>query len=93
MRCRGFIKHFFQCSECSEHFLELLKDEAAAAVQSRDDAVLWLWRAHNQVQFPLCAFCMPHDAHVVPQVCRVQNMCKRRAPLHVQTASGLLPRR
>jgi len=42
---------------------------------------------------PSLRFRMPHDAHVVPQVCRVQNMCKRRAPLHVQTASGLLPRR
>ncbi|KAK9839872.1 hypothetical protein WJX81_007676 [Elliptochloris bilobata] len=46
---RGFIEHFFQCTECSEHFLQLLGDKAAAAVQSREDAALWMWRSHNAV--------------------------------------------
>ena len=47
---RGFIEHFFQCTDCSEHFLQLLGDKAAGAVQSREDAMLWMWRSHNAVR-------------------------------------------
>ena len=47
---RGFIEHFFQCTDCSEHFLQLLGDKAATAVQSREDAMLWMWRSHNAVR-------------------------------------------
>lgn len=47
---RGFIEHFFQCTDCSEHFLQLLGDKAADAVQSREDAMLWMWRSHNAVR-------------------------------------------
>lgn len=51
--CRGFVEHFFQCTECSEHFLQLARDKTAAAVQTREDAVRWMWRTHNLVR-PFC---------------------------------------
>ncbi|VVC24952.1 Thioredoxin domain,ERV/ALR sulfhydryl oxidase domain,Thioredoxin, conserved site,Thioredoxin-like fold [Cinara cedri] len=44
----GYVKHFFGCTECSEHFMQMtttIKNN----VSSFDDAVLWLWSAHNQV--------------------------------------------
>ena len=56
---RGFIEHFFQCTDCSEHFLQLLGDKAAAAVQSREDAMLWMWRSHNAVR--AACYLMSHN--------------------------------
>ena len=48
--CRGFIQHFFQCSACANHFIEMTEQAEAESVRSRRDAVLWMWKAHNQVQ-------------------------------------------
>ncbi|XP_018015566.1 sulfhydryl oxidase 2 isoform X1 [Hyalella azteca] len=45
----GFVKYFFSCSECSQHFQEMYIEDAAASVESLDAAVLWLWKAHNKV--------------------------------------------
>lgn len=49
MGCRGFVEHFFQCSDCSKHFVAMASEPAALGVTSRKDAVLWLWRSHNRV--------------------------------------------
>lgn len=46
---KGFIQHFFQCSACAQHFVEMTEQADAEAVSSRRDAVLWMWKAHNQV--------------------------------------------
>lgn len=46
---RGFIQHFFQCSACADHFVEMTEQPEAESVSSRRDAVLWMWKAHNQV--------------------------------------------
>lgn len=44
----GYVKHFFGCTDCSEHFMQM-----AATIKNNvstvDDAVLWLWSAHNLV--------------------------------------------
>ncbi len=47
--CRGFIQHFFQCSACANHFIEMTEKADAESVRSRREAVLWMWKAHNQV--------------------------------------------
>lgn len=44
----GYVKHFFGCTDCSEHFLKMATT-INSNVSSLDDAVLWLWSAHNQV--------------------------------------------
>ncbi|CAH1736277.1 sulfhydryl oxidase 1-like [Aphis gossypii] len=44
----GYIKHFFGCTDCSEHFMSMATT-IQTNVSSFDDAVLWLWSAHNQV--------------------------------------------
>ena len=44
------MHRFFQCSDCADHFTKMATAEDALAVQSQRDAVLWMWRAHNQVR-------------------------------------------
>lgn len=45
----GYVKYFFGCSECSRHFQEMSKRNHLWNVTSKDQAVLWLWTAHNEV--------------------------------------------
>lgn len=46
MRC--YVKHFFGCQECAQHF-EAMAAKSMDQVKSRDEAVLWLWSHHNEV--------------------------------------------
>lgn len=45
---RQYIGMFFGCRECGKHFEEMAQ-ESMSQVKSLDEAVLWLWRKHNQV--------------------------------------------
>lgn len=45
----GYVKNFFSCEYCSKHFQEMYKFDAETSVKSPGDEVLWLWKAHNQV--------------------------------------------
>ena len=47
----GFVEHFFGCQECTRHFLEMSENGKAIEqeVKNADDAILWLWKAHNVV--------------------------------------------
>ncbi len=47
----GYIKHFFGCTDCSKHFQDMAKRNHIWNVTSKDQAVLWLWSAHNEVNF------------------------------------------
>lgn len=44
----GYVKNFFGCTECAEHFMGMAIS-VRNNVSSLDDAILWLWSAHNQV--------------------------------------------
>lgn len=46
---KGFIQHYFVCSECAQHFVEYATSEEAIEVISKKDAVMWLWKTHNVV--------------------------------------------
>lgn len=46
---RGFAKYFFQCSECARNFVKHASTVAADQVQTKKEAVLWMWSAHNVV--------------------------------------------
>ena len=48
---RGWVRHFFTCSECAAHFEAMASAEqgGSAAVRTADEAALWAWRAHNRV--------------------------------------------
>ena len=45
----GYVKYFFGCSECSDHFQKMYSNDSAELVKSKDESILWLWRAHNKV--------------------------------------------
>ena len=62
MWCRGFIQYYFQCSACANHFVTMTEQPDAESVTSKRDAVLWMWKAHNQVQ---------HAQHLVRAACQV----------------------
>lgn len=45
----GYIGMFFGCADCAAHFVEMAGKNKIFDTHSRDEAVLWLWRAHNEV--------------------------------------------
>ncbi|XP_074858856.1 sulfhydryl oxidase 1 [Carettochelys insculpta] len=45
---RKYIQSFFGCRECARHF-EAMAAESMARVRSVEEAALWLWSRHNQV--------------------------------------------
>lgn len=49
----GYVKHFFGCTECSQHFLNMAAKNRLFDVKENDKAVLWLWISHNEVNLRL----------------------------------------
>lgn len=49
----GFVKHFFGCTHCSKHFQEMADRNGIWKVATKEEAVLWLWSAHNEVNMRL----------------------------------------
>ncbi|XP_056395034.1 sulfhydryl oxidase 2 [Hyla sarda] len=45
---RRYIREFFGCRECAQHF-EAMAKESVDSVKTADEAVLWLWKKHNVV--------------------------------------------
>ncbi|XP_033335127.2 sulfhydryl oxidase 1 isoform X1 [Megalopta genalis] len=45
----GYIKHFFGCADCSQHFIEMATRNKMFEVSNMTDSILWLWSAHNEV--------------------------------------------
>ncbi|KAH0554373.1 sulfhydryl oxidase 2-like [Cotesia glomerata] len=45
----GYIKNFFGCSDCADHFTSMAEEYKLFDVKTPNDAVLWLWKAHNKV--------------------------------------------
>ncbi|XP_055916785.1 sulfhydryl oxidase 1 [Eupeodes corollae] len=45
----GYVKYFFGCTDCSQHFQDMAKRRKIWNNPSKDDAILWLWDAHNEV--------------------------------------------
>lgn len=45
----GFVKHYFGCTSCAVHFQDMAERNGIWKVASKDEAVLWLWSAHNEV--------------------------------------------
>ncbi|XP_004613453.2 sulfhydryl oxidase 2 [Sorex araneus] len=45
---RGYVRTFFGCRECGEHFEEMAR-ESLDTVKTPEQAILWLWRKHNVV--------------------------------------------
>ncbi|KAF2898283.1 hypothetical protein ILUMI_07894 [Ignelater luminosus] len=71
----GYIKHFFGCQDCSQHFQEMAVEKDMKSVSSLDSAVLWLWMAHNTVNKRLQG-----DATEDPEFPKIQFPAPERCP-------------
>ncbi|KAL0099235.1 hypothetical protein PUN28_020068 [Cardiocondyla obscurior] len=58
-----YIRTFFGCADCAAHFVEMADRNKIFDVRSKDEAVLWLWRAHNQVNARLSGDDTEDPAH------------------------------
>ncbi|KZC13020.1 Sulfhydryl oxidase 1, partial [Dufourea novaeangliae] len=45
----GYIKHFFGCADCSQHFVQMAAKNKIFDVSNVNNTILWLWSAHNEV--------------------------------------------
>ncbi|KAK0163625.1 hypothetical protein PV327_007290 [Microctonus hyperodae] len=45
----GYVKYFFGCADCSDHFVNMAEKLKIFQVKSADESILWLWQAHNEV--------------------------------------------
>lgn len=45
----SYIKNYFGCTDCSQHFQQMATRNRVWNTASKDDSVLWLWSAHNEV--------------------------------------------
>ncbi|XP_054737338.1 sulfhydryl oxidase 1 isoform X1 [Anastrepha obliqua] len=63
----GYVKYFFGCTHCSEHFQAMATRRKIWNVPSKDEAVLWLWAAHNEVNNRLAG-----DDTEDPQFAKIQ---------------------
>ncbi|XP_042319500.1 sulfhydryl oxidase 1 [Sceloporus undulatus] len=62
---RGYVRYFFGCRECAEHF-EGMAAESMDKVRNKDGAVLWLWSRHNRVNHRLAG--TPSDDPKFPKI-------------------------
>lgn len=46
---RGYIKHFFSCKHCADHFVKMSKDMSSELDRHPGSSMLWLWKKHNVV--------------------------------------------
>lgn len=71
----GYVKHFFGCTECSEHFQAMAARNRIFDVKENDKAVLWLWISHNEVNLRLAG-----DVTEDPQHPKIQFPSTVRCP-------------
>jgi len=79
----GYIQHFFSCRECADHFTNMTEGgEAFANINTYQEAVIYLWKAHNEVNARLSR--AESDDPVYP---KFQFPAKSQCPL-CYTSSG-----
>lgn len=71
----GYVKHFLGCSQCSEHFQEMAKRRGLHKVTTWHESVLWLWKAHNEVNKRLAG-----DRTEDPQYPKIQFPSEKNCP-------------
>nr|XP_026490114.1 sulfhydryl oxidase 1 isoform X1 [Vanessa tameamea] len=49
----AYVKNFFGCTECSQHFQAMAARNRIFDVKENDKAILWLWISHNEVNLRL----------------------------------------
>ncbi|XP_029163854.1 sulfhydryl oxidase 2-like isoform X2 [Nylanderia fulva] len=72
----GYIGTFFGCADCAAHFVEMASKNKIFDTRSRDEAILWLWRAHNEVNARLSG-----DATEDPEHKKIQYPAAEHCPV------------
>ncbi|KAK0177524.1 hypothetical protein PV328_001571 [Microctonus aethiopoides] len=71
----GYAKYFFGCSHCAEHFVYMAEKNNITEHRTADQSVLWLWKAHNEVNLRLA-----NDATEDPEYPKIQYPSKVHCP-------------
>lgn len=71
----GYVKNFFSCADCRDHFLEMANRRGIFNITSCDESVLWLWAAHNEVNKRLAG-----DDTEDPAYPKIQFPAKAKCP-------------
>ncbi|KAJ0183747.1 hypothetical protein K1T71_000170 [Dendrolimus kikuchii] len=71
----SYIKNFFGCTDCSEHFQAMAARNRIFDVKENDKAVLWLWISHNEVNLRIAG-----DITEDPQYPKLQFPSVSRCP-------------
>ena len=69
---RSYVKNFFGCSECAEHF-GVMAARLEQVVRHKGDAVMWLWKSHNKVNRRLHGDMTEDPANIKIQFPSYQN--------------------
>uniref|UniRef100_A0A1A9VDD5 Sulfhydryl oxidase n=1 Tax=Glossina austeni TaxID=7395 RepID=A0A1A9VDD5_GLOAU len=72
----GYVKYYFGCTECSEHFQNMAANHKIWNTSTKDEAILWLWTAHNEVNQRLAG-----DATEDPNFPKIQFPTTSSCPL------------
>ncbi|GAV03938.1 hypothetical protein RvY_14298 [Ramazzottius varieornatus] len=60
----GYVEHFFSCQECSRHLMSAVRNyQRNTEFASPSEAVLYLWRTHNNVNMRLAGDYSEDPAH------------------------------
>lgn len=71
----GYVTYFFGCTQCSQHFRQMANRSMKAKVTNAQQAVLWLWSAHNEVNQRLS-----NDPTEDPRFPKIQFPSPERCP-------------
>lgn len=74
-----YIRYFFGCRHCAEHFLKVAEDGRAVQheVKNVEDSILWLWRAHNLANLRLKDDIATNDPAYPKEVFPSKTFCSR----------------
>jgi len=74
-----YIKHFFGCRHCAEHFLKVAEEGKAVLkeVKTDEDSIIWLWRAHNLANLRLKDDAATNDPAYPKEVYPNDAFCSR----------------
>lgn len=73
----GYVRYFFGCTDCSQHFQRMAIERQAWQVRTPTEAVLWLWRAHNEVNARLASDPSTNDPLFAKQAYPREGECPR----------------
>ncbi|KAK0180923.1 hypothetical protein PV327_003253 [Microctonus hyperodae] len=72
----GYAKYFFGCSHCAEHFVYMAEKNNVTEHRTADESVLWLWKAHNEVNLRLA-----NDVTEDPEYPKIQYPSQKHCPV------------